>query len=448
MKKVWGVLAVMLTASLVLAGCANPNAELFKGGWGKSVTWSDADKEGAIVVVGEEADRGDSSQDGTKINPNKEEEQFPGFWFQYADKKDKGYVKVEGWVFDKFDSFTVTLQTSSGYWDYTIFTADYQIAIDGFLTFELLNSTDKNINNVWISAKEVKAPAEPTIVNLGFIGFYIYHQFQEDEAILNTSFYWQELKEGETIDWDAVDAAYAEWVAGGGLPPFGPYSTSGFGPFTFEHGDPIGWGDFGVDQIEGYYHEFYVSPGHEMQAVDLGFIGYYGQNPETGLPMSTSFYWQTIRNGETIDWDAVDAAYADWVAKGGYEPDRTYWQTSGPASFTFEDYAELGYMDFRAGQLESYYQAFYVDPGYKLPQIPPDDDPHECHHVIYKKCQDKNNCWRFSVRHTVKGKCTTYNHCEKVQKGKTSCTFNYPKYKVTVKCDSKGNITGVSCCKR
>jgi hypothetical protein len=102
-------------------------------------------------------------------------------------------------------------------------------------------------------------------------------------------------------------------------------------------------------------------PCDDCKPINLGFIGYYVYD---GKVMSTSFYWQTLEVGAMIDWDAVDEAYANWT---GLKPDRTSWQTSGYASFTFEDYAEIGHGDFNAGQLEAYYLSFYVDPGYVLP---------------------------------------------------------------------------------
>ena len=445
MKKVYGVLVVMVIAGLVLSGCANPNAELFEGEWGRAITWSDADKDEAIVVVAEPSLRTNSS--GTKIKPNQENAEFPGMWYSYKNgDKDDGYLKVEGWVLDKYESFTITIQVDKNYWDYVIYTPSYQAEVDGFLTFLVGNTEkgNKEINNVWVSEYVLKPPVAKPILNLGFIGYYLNPDTGKAQQ---TSFYWQDLKEGDLIDWDAVDAAYAEWVAGGGLPIYGTHwHSSGFQPINFEYRDPVGYDDFGADQLEGYYHSYYVSPDYELPTVELGFIGWYGQKPD-GSPMQTSFYWQTLRPGETIDWDAVDAAYADWVAQGGLEPDRTFWQTSGPESFTFADYAAVGYKDFTEGQLESYYQAFYVDPGYKLPQLPPDDpDPKEkcCKHVVYKPCQDKDKCFRFSVKHTEKGKCTTYNHCEKVPSGKNSCIFSYPKYKVEVKWDKNCKIT--SCC--
>jgi len=111
----------------------------------------------------------------------------------------------------------------------------------------------------------------------------------------------------------------------------------------------------------------------EPAFVDVGFIGYY-INEDNAL--STSFYWVTLYEGEFFDWADIDAAYAGWVADGGgLEPDRTIWQTSGFASFTFADYAAIGFDDFTEGQLEGYYQAFFVDPGYILPPVVVDPDP-------------------------------------------------------------------------
>jgi len=109
---------------------------------------------------------------------------------------------------------------------------------------------------------------------------------------------------------------------------------------------------------EGCNNEVTEKP---LDTINLGFIGYYvwGDNV-----LSTSIYWQCLKEGDTIDWVAVDWAYSDWVANGGLESDRTLWQTSGYTSFTFEDYAALGCEDFTQGQLEGYYQEYYVDPGY------------------------------------------------------------------------------------
>ncbi|MCL2037511.1 hypothetical protein FWG95_00655 [Candidatus Saccharibacteria bacterium] len=99
----------------------------------------------------------------------------------------------------------------------------------------------------------------------------------------------------------------------------------------------------------------------ESVPVNLGFIGCYEFE---GKALTTSFYWQNLaKPGDKIDWAAVDAAYQKWVDDGGLAPSRVTWQTSGGSSFTFDDYANIGYGDFTAGQIESYYGAYYVDPG-------------------------------------------------------------------------------------
>ena len=220
------------------------------------------------------------------------------------------------------------------------------------------NSVGKAQPKVWDGCKVAPEVPEEVTVALGFIGYYV-----NDGNVISTSPFWLYLKEGESINWDEVDAGYADWMSKGGLAPDrSTWQTSGFGSYTFSDYADIGFGDFDIDQLEGYYCQFYVDPGYIYYApISLGFIGYYIYD---GKVMSTSPFWLTLEAGDLIDWDAVDAGYADWMAKGGLEPDRTLWQTSGYASFAFTDYAPLGYSDFTGGQLESYYQAFYVDPGY------------------------------------------------------------------------------------
>ena len=220
-------------------------------------------------------------------------------------------------------------------------------------------------------------PVDPDpIVNLGFIGYYV-----NDGKVMSTSIHWQYLeKEGDMIDWDAVDAAYADWIAQGGLAPnrVNGWLSSGFASFNFEDYAALGYGDFTIKQIEGYYNAYYVDPGYILPSdpivIDLGFIGYYVNN---GKVLSTSFYWQKLQEGDMIDWDAVDAAYAGWVAQGGLEPKRDQWKTSGPATFTFDDYAKIGHGDFSLGQMETFYLAFFVSPGYVEPDSgdPGNGDP-------------------------------------------------------------------------
>jgi len=115
---------------------------------------------------------------------------------------------------------------------------------------------------------------------------------------------------------------------------------------------------------------FEVADDTEPVVVNLGFLGWY-LDP-AGIPRQTSFYWQRLeKEGDMIDWEAVDAAYAGWVDKGGLEPDRTLWKSSGFAPLFFDDYADMGYGDFSFTQLEGYYRSYYVDSGYVLPKSEP-----------------------------------------------------------------------------
>lgn len=101
--------------------------------------------------------------------------------------------------------------------------------------------------------------------------------------------------------------------------------------------------------------------------VHLGFIGWYNWKDGDGnmYTMQTSFYWQVLKEGDFINWDAVDAAYEKWAAGGGLAPDRdTGWKTSGAGSFRFADRAKIGHVDFTRNQAERYYLSFYIDPGY------------------------------------------------------------------------------------
>ena len=122
-------------------------------------------------------------------------------------------------------------------------------------------------------------------------------------------------------------------------------------------------GNNGINSVKLGVFIAYV-PLVEPVIVNLGFIGYYLYEGEV---LSTSIHWQNLKKeGDMINWEAVDAAYTEWIAQGGLVPDRTLWQTSGYASFTFEDYAELGYGNFNDGQLENYYKTYYADPSYIL----------------------------------------------------------------------------------
>jgi len=95
--------------------------------------------------------------------------------------------------------------------------------------------------------------------------------------------------------------------------------------------------------------------------VNIGLIGWY---PHSGTVMQTSFHWINLKPGQCIDWEEVDAAFDAWMAKGGLKPARPTWVTSGFHSFAFNEEDGLCFEDITLGQLEAYYRAYYIDPGY------------------------------------------------------------------------------------
>ena len=111
----------------------------------------------------------------------------------------------------------------------------------------------------------------------------------------------------------------------------------------------------------GGWVEKTAPPAEDSNEVNVGFIGCYVNG---GTVMTTSFYWQNLaKDGDQIDWAAVDAAYAQWEAQGGLARNTDGWLSSGPASKHFAENEPLSYGDLGAGQLESYYNTWYLDPG-------------------------------------------------------------------------------------
>ena len=369
-----------------------------------------------------------------------------------SDNKTKG---AEAWYLNVTKDLVGTIQVaykiSSGY--YLV-----EFAIDGVGKYFIGAGNAVNMCKVgaFVDGSVIEEPVE---VNLGFIGYYVY-----DGVVMSTSIHWQNLSEGDLIDWDAVDAAYADWMDQGGLEPDRTlWQTSGYASFTFVDYAELGFGDFNIGQLENYYKAYFVDPGYvDPVVVNLGFIGYYVND---GNVLSTSIHWQTLKKGDMIDWDAVDAAYAAWVAGGGLVPDRTLWLTSGYASFTFVDYAELGFGDFNIGQLEGYYKSYYVDPGYILsggnddsgddsggtePGNPEPVDPVFESAVIANyngNLQDKNNDNLTFVVTVILSDGSTYNvaHAESVNGGqKGSALFDYGIYKVSVTWNDSNWVSSIS----
>jgi len=150
MKKLFGVLTILMIASLVLMGCSNM---LGGGGTGRVVA-SDNDRAVAVgnVKFGP-SERTNASGPG-KITSNAHSADYPGIFFFWDSKqKDDGLLKVEAAYFDHFDDFVLTVKDSSVYIDFLIILQeDQKQTEDGYYTFiiprDLIN--DKNINMVWV----------------------------------------------------------------------------------------------------------------------------------------------------------------------------------------------------------------------------------------------------------------------------------------------------------
>ncbi|MCL2540423.1 MAG: hypothetical protein FWE53_03255 [Firmicutes bacterium] len=251
------------------------------GGIGAPVVqWNGAADREVAVEIGFIDNTTRKNASGDKITSNAHSKDFPGIYFIWDSKqKDNGYLKVAGWMFEGvegtdfygFEFFTLTSKESNKYFDFEIRVQEgQQKTVDGGYVFFIPKVyNNKNINMVF---------------------------FDADGYALNQG-------------------------------PVGP-----------------------VVPIDVEYN--------------VGFIGYYDFN---GLVLQTSFYWQTVKTGEAINWDAVEAAYADWVARGGYGLDGFKgWQTSGGSSQFFSERAPYLILtqDLKEAFTESYYKAVYFDPGY------------------------------------------------------------------------------------
>ena len=223
------------------------------------VVWNgDVDKEVAANIDAVQNNTRKNAS-GAKITSNAHSADFPGIYFIWDSKqKDNGYLKVDAAVFEKYVGFTLTSKEANTYWDFAISIQDGQVMTDDdcYVFFIPKAQNNKNINMVFISDYAEKD--EPVVVNLGFIGYYLF-----EGNVLSTSIHWQKLEEGDMIDWDAVDAAYDVWVAQGGLAPKRElWLTSGYASFTFEDYAALGFGDFNIGQLENYYKAYYVDPGY------------------------------------------------------------------------------------------------------------------------------------------------------------------------------------------
>jgi hypothetical protein len=222
----------------------------------------------------------------------------------------------------------------------------------------------------WITGVAPQVPGEASVYGCGCVvveiitvaatclldGYTIEHHYKGDDLVWIGNQKVTEVARGHhclvphATDVNLLICVHCGW--GTGVPPQVPGETSVYGCPCDECNDaPIEFSTVGP--------------------VSIGFIGYYLHASRPNDPMSTSIYWQTLNPGELIDWVAVNAAYDAWVTNGGLAPLRETWKTSGHASFTFADNAEIGHADFTPDQLESYYQAFFVSGGYILPATEP-----------------------------------------------------------------------------
>ncbi|MCL1874836.1 MAG: InlB B-repeat-containing protein [Synergistaceae bacterium] len=98
----------------------------------------------------------------------------------------------------------------------------------------------------------------------------------------------------------------------------------------------------------------------------IGFIGYYDYDFGGGpIKLNTSFYWQTIKAGDPINWTAVFAAYENWKSQGGYGLDNLEgWQTSGARSHYYAEKTPHIVIDetLKEAYMDNYSGAIYFAP--------------------------------------------------------------------------------------
>jgi hypothetical protein len=360
------VLAIVLPACAALAPVPYEDVQKLSGGY--------------------ESDR--QKADGNSITANPHSAMFEGFLFYWDGNNNdhnKAVLLVEPDVFKTKSDIVLTVKNSgSSYWCYNI-TNDGFI-VDGVYAF----GVPITATQAWIEYTNIVPVEEEKII------VYFYHT----DGI--TVKHKQEVEKGGNIDWfddffkTHYDGTYSveEETNGGyywndlwGI-KYPDYVHTG-NWLILETGEKFieteEWADgkiaAGITETINLIPEVKKIVVNIPPVINLGFIGHYVYD---GKVMSTSIHWQELNMGDIIDWLAVDAAYSKWVSDGGLAPDRLVWHTSGPAPFTFEDYAEIGFDDFTLGQLEQYYKAYYVATGYIDPGTGDTVDPK-------KPCKDKDN---------------------------------------------------------
>jgi len=368
MKKVFGFLAILIIASMVMVGCSNPSAE-------------------------------DDTQAKIGVHFTRVEKVETESWW----RKQPGKIHENSITTPDFTvrNNIITFNKSGKCVIYALHEpgdgnkAAKKIEVNGKagqrfdIKMSYVNSHKRTTTAHWHKYKCSYVGEEEKKVDLGFIGYYLF-----EGNVLSTSIHWQQLEEGMTIDWAAVDAAYDAWLAQGGLAPnrTDGWLTSGSGSYEFADYDPIGFNDFGEFQLENYYKAFYVDPGYLLPSnnvtVKLCFYAFLDNAWWYGLN-----YFEEHEFGEVSpDWNNVFDSYANQsnVTPGWFDPDRVLgWQSSGIVSQYFDGARPTITLD--EGMLEGVTLAddilvIVLDPVLAAPEIviPPKEETPEFSVKIFK----------------------------------------------------------------
>ena len=259
--------AAALAVGMPVAASAAPTAS--------STTWSKADIAVSAKIFANTASTRTNAS-GPKLPSSAYSADYPGVYFTWDTKQqDTGYLKVDASVFDKYESFILTIKESNKYYDFTITPQDNQNqASDGSYIFFLPEAANnKNINMVFLGSWEAKTDdadstddSTTTDYPTYSIAFMVYY-FYQTGGVGSTSVGWQDLKPGECIETDYITNLYNDYADQGYFPyPDNGFRTDGIDPKTFGANTPICYDqltanqrDLGPGNTESYV--FYLDPG-------------------------------------------------------------------------------------------------------------------------------------------------------------------------------------------
>lgn len=157
MFKKLSILAIVVVMAFGVALAANSKAFALNAASAKTtstIVWNGEPDKAVAKNIDAVQNNTRKNASGAKITSNAHSDDFPGIYFIWDSKqKDNGYLKVESWVFDKYESFVLTSKESSTYWDFTIALQDGQsMTSDGCYVFYIPKVyNNKNINMVFVS---------------------------------------------------------------------------------------------------------------------------------------------------------------------------------------------------------------------------------------------------------------------------------------------------------